>query len=69
MIITAAGYILIAENSNSSEQKRAGISHEEDCWIQILEINGVCKQLSRSGMSVVNFVVKPRPGLISLAIR
>ena len=45
MIITAAVYILITENSNSSEQKRAGISHSEDCWIQTLEIDGVCKQL------------------------
>ena len=42
MIITAA-----AENSNSSEKKRAGIRHREDCWIQTLEIDGVRKQLSR----------------------
>ena len=27
-----------SENSNSSEQKCAGISHGEDCWIQTLEI-------------------------------
>ena len=57
-----------AENSSSSEQKRAGISQGEDCGIQTLEIDGVRKQLSRPGMSVVNFVVKPLPGLISLAI-
>ena len=53
---------------NSSEQKRAGISHGKVCWIQTLEINGVLKQLSRPGMAVVNFLVKPLPGLISLAI-
>ena len=35
------------------------LSHGEDCWIQTLEIDGVRKQLSRPGMSVVNFVVKP----------
>ena len=32
------------------------------------EIDGVRKQLSRPGTSVINFVVKPLPGLISLAI-
>ena len=32
-----------------------------------MEIDGVRKQLSRPGISVVNFVVKPLPGLISLA--
>ena len=52
----------------SSEQKRAGISHAEDSWIQTLEIDGVRKQLSRPGMSMVNFVVRRLPGLISLAI-
>ena len=66
--ITAAIYIKTAENSNGSKQKRAGISHREGCWIQTLEIDGVRKQLSRPGMSVVNFVVKPLPGLISLTI-
>ena len=63
MIITVAVYILIAENSNSSKQKHAGISHGEDCWIQTLEIDGVHGQLSRPGMSMVNSVVKPLPGL------
>ena len=57
VIFTAAVYILIAENSNNSEQKRAGITHGEDCWIQTekksqptsisFEIDGVCKELSR----------------------
>ena len=69
MITTAATYILIAENKNNSEQKRAGIGHREDCWIQkekklqptifSLKIDSIRKQLSRSGISVVNFVVKP----------
>ena len=59
MIIKAAVYNLIAENSNSSEQKHAGISHGEDCWIQTFEIDGARKQLSRPGVSV-NYVVKPQ---------
>ena len=35
----AAVIITAAENSSSSEQKRAGISHREDCWIQTLKID------------------------------
>ena len=36
--------------------------------MMMMMINGVCKQLSRPGMSVVNVVGKLLPGLISLAI-
>ena len=57
-----------SRKQQQKKQKSAGISHGEDWWIQTLEIDGARKQLSHPGMSVVNFVVKPLPGLISLAI-
>ena len=61
-------YLNRCKPDSNSKQKRAGISHGEDCWIHTLEIDGIRKQLSRPGMSMVNFVVKRLPDLTSHAM-